>query len=187
MRSRLSLILMIMLFRSASALKFLIFCARKSIRSILNELMLIITELRKMHEREKNRTCLKHWKKMIFLTSTILKSLSLFFFSRIIVSQTTWDFSAIIQENNKLFHEKIIKNYINLIIKKFVNVFNEFVKRIKWINVKIFDINNYWNVMLIASIVSNSKYKLFILISNFFAFSSSEKLKVNIHSKQIVQ
>ena len=29
-------------------------------RSTLNELMLIITELRNVHERDKNRICLKH-------------------------------------------------------------------------------------------------------------------------------
>ena len=36
-----------------------------------------------------------------------------------------------IQKNNKLFHEKVIKNYISMIIEKLVNVFNEFVKKIK--------------------------------------------------------
>ena len=55
-------------------------------RSTLNELMLIIIELRNVHEKDEDRICLKHWKKMIFLTSAILKSLSLFSFSKIIVS-----------------------------------------------------------------------------------------------------
>ena len=31
-----------------------------NIRSILNELMLIITELKNVHKRDKNRVCLKH-------------------------------------------------------------------------------------------------------------------------------
>ena len=55
-------------------------------RPTLDELMLIITELRNVHEGDENRICLKHWRKMIFLTSAILRSLSLFSFSKIIVS-----------------------------------------------------------------------------------------------------
>ena len=55
-------------------------------RSTLNELMLIITELRNVHEKNEDRICLKHWRKMIFLTSAILRSLSLFFFNKIIMS-----------------------------------------------------------------------------------------------------
>ena len=55
-------------------------------RSTLNELMLIITELRNMHEGGEDRVCLKYWKKMIFLISAILRSLSLFSFSKIIVN-----------------------------------------------------------------------------------------------------
>ena len=39
--------------------------------------------------------------------------------------------------------KKIIKNYINMMIKKFINIFNEFVKQIKKINIKIFNINIY--------------------------------------------
>ena len=102
-----------------------------NIRPTLNELMLIITELKNVHEKDKNRIYLKHWKKMIFLTSAILRSLSLFSFSKIIINQKIWIFSAMIQNNNRFFYEKIIKNYISMIIERFVNAFNEFVNRIK--------------------------------------------------------
>ena len=47
----------------------------------------------------------------------------------------------IIRNNNRLFYEKIMKNYISIIIEKFVNAFNEFVKKIKQIDMKVFDIN----------------------------------------------
>ena len=56
-------------------------------RPTLDELMLIITELKNVHEEDEGRICLKHWRKMIFLTNAILRNLSLFFFSKIIVSQ----------------------------------------------------------------------------------------------------
>ena len=111
-------------------------------RSTLNELILIITELKDVHEKNENRICLKHWRKMIFLTSAILRSLSLFSFNKIIVSQKIWTFSAMIRENNKFFYEKIIKSY-SMIIERLVNSFNEFVKRVKQINITIFDINIY--------------------------------------------
>ena len=114
-----------------------------NIRSTLNELMLIIIELRDVHKKDEERICLKHWRKMIFLTSAILKSLSLLSFSKIIVNQETWTFSAMIQENNRFFHRKIIKNYISMIIERLVNAFNEFVKRIKQIDMTVFDINVY--------------------------------------------
>ena len=107
--------------------------------SILNELMLIITELKNVHERDEDRICLKHWKKIIFLTSAILKSLSLFSFNKIIINQKIWIFSAIIKKNNKFFYEKIIKNYINMIIEKLVNTFDEFVKKIR-----INQHDNFW-------------------------------------------
>ena len=80
---------------------------------------------------------------MIFLTNAILRSLSLLSFNKIIMNQKIWTSSAMIQENNKFFHEKIIKNYISMIIKRFVNVFDEFVNRIKWIDIIVFDINVY--------------------------------------------
>ena len=48
--------------------------------------MLIIIELGKMHEEEKSKIYIKHWKKIIFLTSAILKSLSLFSFNKVIVN-----------------------------------------------------------------------------------------------------
>ena len=114
-----------------------------NIRSILNELLLIKTELKNVHKRDKDKICLKHWRKMIFLTSAILKSLSLFFFSKIIINQEIWTFSAIIQKNNKFFYKKIIKSYISMIIEKLVNTCNKFVKRIKQIDMTIFDINVY--------------------------------------------
>ena len=112
-------------------------------RSTLNELMLIITELRNVHKRNENRICLRHWRKVIFLTSTILRSLSLFSFSKIIVNQKIWTFSAMIRKNNKFFHEEIIKNYISMTIERLVNVFDEFIKKIKQIDMTTFDINVY--------------------------------------------
>ena len=114
-----------------------------NIRSTLNQLILIITELKDMHEENEDRVCLKHWRKMIFLTSAILRSLSLFFFNKIIMNQKTWTFSAMIRENNKFFHEKIIKSYISMIIERLVNAFDEFVKKIKRIDMTVFDINVY--------------------------------------------
>ena len=80
---------------------------------------------------------------MIFLTSAILKSLSLLSFSKIIVSQETWTSPAVIRKNNRFFHEKIIKNYISMIIERLVNAFDEFVNRIKRIDITVFDINVY--------------------------------------------
>ena len=151
-----------------------------NIQSILNELMLIITELKDVHERDENRIYLRHWRKMIFLTSAILKSLSLFFFSKIIMSQKIWTFSTMIQENNKFFDEEIIKNYINMIIERLVNTFNEFVKKIKRIDMTIFNINVYWNVTSNTSVASSSIFKSFMLISDFATFRSFEKFNVNI-------
>ena len=148
-------------------------------RSTLNELMLIIIELRNVHEKDEDRICLKHWRKMIFLTSAILKSLSLFSFNKIIVNQETWTFSAMIRKNNRFFHRKIIKSYISMIIEKFVNAFDEFVKRIKRIDMTVFDINVYWNVTSNTSIVSSSTFKSFMLISNFATFQSSEEFDVD--------
>ena len=117
---------------------------------------------------------------MIFLTSAILKSLSLFSFSKIIVNPEIWTSSTIIRENNRFFHEKIIKNYISMIIERLVNAFNEFVKKIKQIDMKIFDINVYWNVTSNTSVASSSTFKSFILISGFATFRSSEKFNVDI-------
>ena len=116
---------------------------------------------------------------MIFLTNAILRSLSLFSFSKIIVNQKIWTFSAMIRENNKFFHEKIIKSYISMIIEKLVNAFNEFVNKIKRINMTVFDINVYWNVTSNTSVALNSTFKSFILISDFATFRSSEKFNVD--------
>ena len=112
-------------------------------RPTLDELMLIIIELRNVHERDEDRVCLEHWRKMIFLTSAILRSLSLLFFNKTIVSQEIWTFSAMIRKNNKFFYKKIIKSYISMIIERLVNAFNKFVKRIKRIDMTVFDINVY--------------------------------------------
>ena len=154
-----------------------------NIRSTLNELMLIITKLKNVHEGDENRICLRHWRKMIFLTNAILRSLSLFSFSKIIMSQEAWTFSAMIRKNNRFFHEKIIKNYISMIIERLVNVFDEFVNKIKWIDMTVFDINVYWNVTSNTSVASSSTFKSFILISDFATFRSFEKLDVDIRMR----
>ena len=154
-----------------------------NIRSTLNELMLIITELRNVHEKDESRIYLRHWRKVIFLTNAILKSLSLSSFSKIIVNQETWTFSAMIRENNRFFHEKIIKNYISMIIERLVNAFDEFVNRIKRIDMTVFDINVYWNVTSNTFVASSNTFKSFILISDFAIFRSSEKFKINIRMR----
>ena len=141
--------------------------------------MLIITELKNVHEKDEDRICLRHWKKMIFLTSAILKSLSLLSFSKTIVSQEIWTFSAMIRENNRFFHEKIIKSYISMAIEKLVNAFNEFVNRIKRIDITVFDINVYWNVTSNTFVASSSTFKSFMLISGFTTFRSFKKLDVD--------
>ena len=102
-----------------------------NIRSTLNELILIITELRNVHEEDKKRFIWNIEKKMIFLTNAILKNLSLLSFNKIIINQKIWTFFTMIQKNNRIFHEKIIKNYINMIIEILVNTFDKFVKKIK--------------------------------------------------------
>ena len=149
-------------------------------RSILNELMLIITELKDVHKRDENRICLKYWKKIIFLISAILKSLLLSSFSKIIVNQEIWTSSTMIQKNNRFFYEKIIKSYISIIIERLVNAFDKFVKKIKRINMTIFDINVYWNVTLNTSVASSNTFKSFMLISDFATFQSFKKLDVDI-------
>ena len=78
-----------------------------NIRPILNKLMLIITELRNVHKEDENRVCLKHWKKMIFLTSAVLRSLSLLSFNKIIVNQEIWTSSAIIKRITDSFMKKL--------------------------------------------------------------------------------
>ena len=145
--------------------------------------MLIIAELRNVHEKDEDRICLKHWRKMIFLISAILRSLSLLSFSKIIVSQEIWTSSAVIRENNKFFHEKIIKSYISMIIERLVNAFDEFMNRIKWIDMTVFDINVYWNVTPNTSVASSSTFKSFMLISGFATFRSFEELDVDIRMR----
>ena len=150
-------------------------------RPTLNELMLIITELRNVHERDEGRICLKYWKKVIFLTSAILRNSLLFFFSKIIVTQEAWTSLAMIQENNRFFYEKIIKSYISMIIERLVNAFNEFVKRIKQIDMTVFDIDVYWNVTPNTSVALSSTFKSFMLTSGFATFRSFKKLDVDIY------
>ena len=120
---------------------------------------------------------------MIFLTNVILRSLSLFSFNKIIVSQETWTFSAMIRKNNKFFHEKIIESYISMTIERLVNVFDEFVNRIKRIDMTVFNINVYWNVTSNTSVVSSSTFKSFMLILDFATFRSSEKFDVDIRMR----
>ena len=88
-----------------------------------------------------------------------------------------------IRENNRFFVEKIIRSYINMIIKRLVNIFDKFVKKIKQIDMTIFDINVYWNVTSNTSVASSSTFKSFILISGFATFRSSEKFNVDIRMR----
>ena len=145
--------------------------------------MLIITELRNVHEGDESRICLRHWRKMIFLTNAVLRSLSLFSFSKIIVNQKIWTFSAMIRKNNRFFHEKIIKNYISMTIERLVNAFDEFVNKIKRIDMTAFNINVYWNVTSNTSVASSSTFKSFILILSFTTFRSFEKFDVDIRMR----
>ena len=154
-----------------------------NIRPTLDELMLIITELRDVHERDEGRVCLKHWKKVIFLTSAILRNLLLLSFSKVIVNQKIWTFSAMIRKNNRFFHEKIIKSYISMTIERLVNAFDEFVNRIKQIDMTVFDINVYWNVTPNTLVASSSTFKSFILISDFATFRSFKKFNADIRMR----
>ena len=84
-----------------------------------------------------------------------------------------------IWKNNKFFHEKIIKNYISMTIERFVNAFDEFVNKIKRIDITIFNINVYWNVTSNTSVALSSTFKSFMLISGFTTFRSFEKFDVD--------
>ena len=88
-----------------------------------------------------------------------------------------------IRENNRFFHKKIIKSYISMIIERLVNAFDEFVKRIKQTDMKIFDINVYWNVTSNTSVASSDTFKSFMLISEFATFRSSEKFETDIRMR----
>ena len=46
---------------------------------------------------------------------------------------------------------------------------------------KIFDINVYRNVTSNTFVISNNTFKLFMLISDFATFPSSEKFKIDPH------
>ena len=84
-----------------------------------------------------------------------------------------------IRKNNRFFHEKTIKSYINMIIEKLVNAFDEFVNKIKQTDMTVFDINVYWNVTPNTSVALNSTFKSSVLTSDFAAFRSFEKLDVD--------
>ena len=88
-----------------------------------------------------------------------------------------------IRKNNKFFHEKIIKSYISMIIERLVNAFNEFVKKIKQIDMTVFDINVYWNITPNISVASSSTFKSFMLILDFATFRSSEEFNVDIRMR----
>ena len=123
-----------------------------NIRSTLNELRLYITELKDAHERNENRICLKYWRKMIFLTSTVLESLLLLSCNKIIMNQEVWTFSAVIRKNNRFFHKKIIKNYISMIIERLVNAFNEFMKNLNksiWRSSTLIFIETLYRILLL--------------------------------------
>ena len=70
-----------------------------------------------------------------------------------------------------------------MIIEKLVNAFDEFVNRIKRIDMTVFDINVYWNITLNIPVASSSTFKSFILISGFAAFRSFEKLDADIRMR----
>ena len=122
-------------------------------------------------------------KKNDFLTNAILRNSLLSFFSKIIVNQEIWISFAMIQKNNKSFYKKIIKNYVSMIIKWFVNTFDEFVKKIKRIDMIIFDNNVYWNVTSNTSVVSSNIFKSFMSTSDFATFRSFKKFKIDIRMR----
>ena len=66
-----------------------------------------------------------------------------------------------------------------MIIERLVNTFDEFVKKIKQIDMTTFDINIYSNVTSNTSVASNSTFKSFILILSFATFRSLEKFNVD--------
>ena len=70
-----------------------------------------------------------------------------------------------------------------MIIERLVNAFDEFVNKIKQIDMTVFDINVYWNVTSNTSVASSSTFKSFMLISGFATFRSFEKLDVDIRMR----
>ena len=52
-------------------------------------------------------------------------------------------FAAMRRENNKFFKKKIIKNYINIITERLINVFDNFLKKLKQIDMHAFEIHEY--------------------------------------------
>ena len=70
-----------------------------------------------------------------------------------------------------------------MIIERLVNVFDEFVKKIKWIDITVFNINVFWNVTSNTSVASSSTFKSFMLILDFAIFRSSEKFDVDIRMR----
>ena len=70
-----------------------------------------------------------------------------------------------------------------MIIKRLVNAFNEFVNKIKQIDITVFDINVYWNVTSNTSVASSSTFKSFMLISGFATFRSFKEFNVDIRMR----
>ena len=66
-----------------------------------------------------------------------------------------------------------------MIIKKFVNTFDKFVKKIKQIDITVFDINVYQNVTSNTFMILNSTFKSIMLILNFAVFRSFKKFKID--------
>ena len=52
-------------------------------------------------------------------------------------------FAAMRRENNKFFKKKIIKNYIDIITERLINVFNDFLKKFKQIDMHVFEAHEY--------------------------------------------
>ena len=110
----------------------------------MDELMMMIAELRRLHEeREDSTVCLAHWRKVIFLLSIILRSSSLPSLNNAIVGREAWISAAVKQENNKFFHEKTIRNYVGMITERLINIFDDFLKKIRQTDMNAFETNDY--------------------------------------------
>ena len=70
-----------------------------------------------------------------------------------------------------------------MIIERLINAFNEFVNKIKRIDMTVFDINVYWNVTSNTSVVLSNTFKSFMLTSDFTTFRSFEKFDVDIRMR----
>ena len=139
------------------------------IQSRLNELIIMIMKLKRIHEEEESVVCLIHWKKLMFLLNTVLKLLKLIALNDAIVDRNLWTSFAVQQKHKQLFHDETIKNYIGVINERMINVFVEFLKKIKQTNLNNFEINIYWNAALKSSTSSLS----------FVVFNSFEQLQID--------